>query len=52
MFDLRSPYRITDAQQEAVDEIVGNFRQGRRKQVLLGVTGSGKTFAMAHLIAI
>ena len=51
MFDLRSPYRITSAQQEAVDEIVGNFRQGRRKQVLLGVTGSGKTFTMARIIA-
>ncbi len=51
MFDLRSPYRITAAQQEAVDEIVGHFRQGRRKQVLLGVTGSGKTFTMARIIA-
>src|SRR5512137_326930 len=51
MFDLRSPYRITEAQQEAVDEIVGHFRQGRRKQVLLGVTGSGKTYTMARIIA-
>jgi excinuclease ABC subunit B len=51
MFSLKSPYRITAAQAEAVDEIVGNFRQGHRRQVLLGVTGSGKTFAMARLIA-
>jgi excinuclease ABC subunit B len=51
MFELRSPYQVTSAQQEAVDEIVGNFRQGRRKQVLLGVTGSGKTFTMARIIA-
>ena len=51
MFGLNSPYRITAAQQAAVDDIVGNFRQGCRKQVLLGVTGSGKTFTMARIIA-
>lgn len=51
MFGLNSPYRITAAQQAAVDEIVGNYQQGCRKQVLLGVTGSGKTFTMAQIIA-
>jgi excinuclease ABC subunit B len=51
MFDLRSPYPVTPAQQEAVESIVANFRAGRRKQVLLGVTGSGKTFTMARVIA-
>ena len=51
MFGLQSPYPITAAQQEAVDEIVDGFRKRRRKQVLLGVTGSGKTYAMARLIA-
>lgn len=51
MFSLNSPYSVTPAQQEAVEEIVGNFRRGRRKQVLLGVTGSGKTFTMARIIA-
>jgi excinuclease ABC subunit B len=50
MFNLFSPYRITVAQRTAVDEIVGKFKQGCRKQVLLGVTGSGKTFSMAHVI--
>jgi excinuclease ABC subunit B len=50
MFDLVSPYSITAAQKAAVDEIVQKFREGCRKQVLLGVTGSGKTFAMAHII--
>ena len=50
MFGLNSPYRVTAAQAEAVDEIVGNFQQGVRKQVLLGVTGSGKTFTMARII--
>ena len=51
MFTLKSPYTVTPAQQAAVDEIVGNFRAGRRKQVLLGVTGSGKTYTMARIIA-
>jgi len=51
VFSLSSPYRITAAQQAAVDEIVGNFRRGRRRQVLLGVTGSGKTFTMARIIS-
>jgi excinuclease ABC subunit B len=50
MFNLISPYRITVAQKTAVDEIVDKFKQGCRKQVLLGVTGSGKTFSMAHII--
>ncbi len=51
MFTLRSPYAITPAQQQAVDQIVEGFRRGQRKQVLLGVTGSGKTYAMARVIA-
>ncbi len=51
MFELQSPYSVTRAQQAAVDEIVGRFRAGERKQVLLGVTGSGKTFTMARIIA-
>ncbi|MBN2399161.1 MAG: excinuclease ABC subunit UvrB [Candidatus Aminicenantes bacterium] len=50
MFNLVSPYRITAAQKAAVDEIVSKFKEGCPKQVLLGVTGSGKTFAMAHII--
>jgi excinuclease ABC subunit B len=50
MFKLVSSYRITPAQKTAVDEIVARFRDGRSRQVLLGVTGSGKTFSMAHVI--
>ncbi len=50
MFELTAAYRITAAQKTAVDEIVERFRAGCRKQVLLGVTGSGKTFSMAHII--
>ncbi|MCU0236864.1 MAG: DEAD/DEAH box helicase family protein [Acidobacteria bacterium] len=51
MFELRSPYAVTAAQQAAVDGIVGGFRDGQRRQVLLGVTGSGKTYTMARIIA-
>jgi excinuclease ABC subunit B len=51
MFDLRAPFPVTPAQQRAVDEIVAGFRAGRRRQVLLGVTGSGKTYTMARVIA-
>ena len=51
MFRLHSPYVITEAQQQAVDSIADRFRQDRQcRQVLLGVTGSGKTFTMAHII--
>jgi excinuclease ABC subunit B len=50
MFELTSPYQITPAQKAAVGEIVARFKAGCRKQVLLGVTGSGKTFSMAHII--
>ncbi len=50
MFNLVSPYHITAAQKAAVDEIVAKFKGGCPKQVLLGVTGSGKTFSMAHII--
>jgi excinuclease ABC subunit B len=51
MFRLHSSYRITAAQKSAADQIVAHFRQGRNRQVLLGVTGSGKTFTMANIIA-
>jgi excinuclease ABC subunit B len=50
MLELISPYKITPAQKEAVERLVAGFRQGDDRQVLLGVTGSGKTFTMAHVI--
>jgi excinuclease ABC subunit B len=50
MFNLSSSYNITVAQKTAVGEIVAKFKQGCPKQVLLGVTGSGKTFLMANII--
>jgi excinuclease ABC subunit B len=49
-FALTSDFQPAGDQPEAIEEIVKNFRQNERDQVLLGVTGSGKTFTMAHVI--
>lgn len=38
-------------QPQAIQKLVGGFRAGKKEQVLMGVTGSGKTFTMAHVIA-
>jgi len=50
-FRLHSPYPPTGDQPEAIRELVDGLNTGRRDQVLLGVTGSGKTFTMANVIA-
>ena len=50
-FELISPFSPTGDQPQAIKEIVGNIEAGERGQVLLGVTGSGKTFTMANAIA-
>ena len=50
-FELVSPYKPTGDQPEAIRSIVANLKAGIRDQVLLGVTGSGKTFTMANVIA-
>lgn len=50
-FILHSPFAPTGDQPEAIDELVANVEAGVRDQVLLGVTGSGKTFTMANVIA-
>ncbi|UCH84036.1 MAG: excinuclease ABC subunit UvrB [Candidatus Latescibacterota bacterium] len=50
-FTLRSNYDPTGDQPEAVEKLVAGIDAGRRNQVLLGVTGSGKTFTMANVIA-
>ncbi len=50
MFELQSNFSITDAQKRAVTTIVERFQKGLHRQVLLGVTGSGKTFTMANII--
>jgi excinuclease ABC subunit B len=49
-FSLVSPYRPRGDQPEAIRFLVEGFHAGRQEQVLLGVTGSGKTFTMARVI--
>ena len=50
-FVLQSAYQPTGDQPEAIKELTDGLRRGERSQVLLGVTGSGKTFTMANVIA-
>ena len=49
-FKLVSPFHPTGDQPQAIDKLVQGLREGARGQVLLGVTGSGKTFTMANVI--
>ena len=49
-FNLQSQYKPSVDQQEAVDQILLNIQNGKNRQTLLGVTGSGKTFVMANVI--
>ena len=51
LFDLNSDYVPTGDQPEAIDQLVTSLEKGNRYQTLLGVTGSGKTFSMANVIA-
>ncbi|MGN0444017.1 MAG: excinuclease ABC subunit UvrB [Acutalibacteraceae bacterium] len=50
-FKLVSPYKPTGDQPEAIENLVKGVRSGAKEQTLLGVTGSGKTFTMANVIA-
>ncbi|MGN0240144.1 MAG: DEAD/DEAH box helicase family protein, partial [Candidatus Weimeria sp.] len=50
-FILHSKYQPTGDQPEAIKELVDGFREGNQFETLLGVTGSGKTFTMANVIA-
>ena len=50
-FVLHSEYKPTGDQPEAIDNLTKGVLAGDREQVLLGVTGSGKTFTMANIIA-
>ena len=50
-FILHSEYAPTGDQPEAIAELVEGFKKGNQFQTLLGVTGSGKTFTMANVIA-
>jgi excinuclease ABC subunit B len=49
-FKVVSEFAPAGDQPAAIDRLAGNLRQGQSRNVLLGVTGSGKTFTMAHLI--
>jgi excinuclease ABC subunit B len=50
-FKLVSPFKPAGDQPKAIETLVSNFQKGIKHQTLLGVTGSGKTFTMAHTIA-
>src|ERR1041385_7690169 len=55
--DIERPFRLSSEfepagdQPQAIDELCEGLERGEKEQVLLGVTGSGKTFTMAHVIA-
>jgi excinuclease ABC subunit B len=49
-FELTSDYTPAGDQPQAIAELVAGLREGERDQVLLGVTGSGKTFTVAQII--
>ncbi|MCL5004323.1 MAG: excinuclease ABC subunit UvrB [Patescibacteria group bacterium] len=50
-FELVSSFKPSGDQPQAIEKLMNGLNEGRRHQVLLGVTGSGKTFTMASLIA-
>ena len=50
-FKLCAPFEPTGDQPQAIESIVKGFNEGKKHQTLLGVTGSGKTFTMANVIA-
>jgi len=52
LFRLVSDYATAGDQQQAIDKLVDQIQSGQERCVLLGVTGSGKTFAMANIIQI
>ena len=51
LFKLHSPYKPTGDQPEAIAQLTEGLQKGYQEQTLLGVTGSGKTFTMANIIA-
>lgn len=51
IFKLHSEYQPTGDQPQAIEKLVKGFKEGNQFETLLGVTGSGKTFTMANVIA-
>ncbi|MBQ8677977.1 MAG: DEAD/DEAH box helicase family protein, partial [Alphaproteobacteria bacterium] len=50
LFDLQSPFSPSGDQPQAIKELSDGLSSGLKNQVLLGVTGSGKTYTMAKII--
>jgi excinuclease ABC subunit B len=50
-FQLEAPFKPCGDQDQAIDKLVAGISAGRKHQALLGVTGSGKTFTMANVVA-
>jgi excinuclease ABC subunit B len=50
-FQLEAPFKPCGDQDQAIDQLVAGIQAGRKHQALLGVTGSGKTFTIANVIA-
>jgi excinuclease ABC subunit B len=51
VFEIETPFEPRGDQPRAIEELVAGFAAGRSRQVLLGITGSGKTYTMAKVIA-
>src|SRR3989344_90956 len=51
LFQLHQTYKPTGDQPKAIEQLTSLLKSGNRHQTLLGVTGSGKTFTMANVIA-
>jgi excinuclease ABC subunit B len=51
MFELISKYKPSGDQPQAIDKLVEGLQEGKKEQVLLGATGTGKTFTIANVIA-
>ena len=49
-FKIHSKFKPTGDQPQAIEKLVEGFKEGKKFQTLLGVTGSGKTFTMANII--
>ncbi len=50
MFKIHSPYEAKGDQPKAIKELVNGLKEGKKEQVLLGATGTGKTFTVANVI--
>ena len=50
MFELVSKYKPSGDQPQAIDALVKGLNEGKKEQVLLGATGTGKTFTIANVI--